>query len=122
MKSDSNKKLIKLKRLEVRNTSLKSVKDKDGNDKWSYIFGTNYSKYKTSKSYSYKINDLLLHIFEINLNIKFLILDENMKLNSFNVFNSYTFNDYLDVLPKLEDNQKEEEKVVNRKNYLFEPV
>ena len=60
-----------------------------------------------------------MQLLEINLNIKFLILDENMVLNTFNVFNPYVFNDYLDALMKLEDFQSTEEKVVNRKNYML---
>ena len=61
---------------------------------------------------SYELNELLLLSLEIVLNIKFLVLDETMKLTSLNFIDNYKFSDYIKIIdteiPEFKKDQKKQ--------------
>lgn len=67
----------------------------------------------------YQLTELLLLSLEIVLNIKFLVLDENMKLNSLNIVENYLFSDYLAIIDKEISEYNKDEKSLERKQFMI---
>ena len=67
----------------------------------------------------YQLTELLLLSFEIVLNIKFLVLDENMKLNSLNILDNYVFSDYMSIIDKEIPEFNKDEKALERKQFMM---
>ena len=68
---------------------------------------------------SYELTELLIIALEINLNIKFLVLDENKRLNSLNLINNYTFSDYISIIDKNIKEYSKDAKSLQRKQVMI---
>ena len=66
----------------------------------------------------YELTELLMIALEINLNIKFLVLDENKRLNSLNLINNYTFSDYISIIDKNIKEYSKDAKSLQRKQVM----
>ncbi len=122
IKDGSYKETIKTKLDQIKSGVIGKIEVEKDKFKYGYFFEKRYEKFKSGQKYSYKINDLLLLFIEINLNVKFLILNENMMLNSFNLIQDYRFGDYLEILSNLKEYKKEDQKIIDRKNYILNAI
>jgi hypothetical protein len=84
------------------------------NKQGTYIFESLLESEK-----SYELTELLLFALEINLNIKFLVLDENKRLNSLNLINNYTFSDYISIIKDQIKEYNKDEKSLQRKEVMI---
>ena len=83
------------------------------NKKPAYVYETILNSGK-----SYELTELLMIALEINLNIKFLVLDENKRLNSLNLINNYTFSDYISIIDKNIKEYNKDAKSLQRKQVM----
>ena len=68
---------------------------------------------------SYELNELLLLSLEIVLNIKFLVLDETMKLTSLNFIDNYKFSDYISIIDtEIPEFKKDEKKQKQKEEFM----
>ena len=68
---------------------------------------------------SYELNELLLLSLEIVLNIKFLVLDDTMKLTSLNFIDNYKFSDYIPIIDtEIPEFKKDEKKQKQKEEFM----